>query len=143
MVNARYIEFKLDDASKARLKELVARTFGDSYPNVFCDHVTLAYGPGQVADFDEGLLGSSASFEAWNVVYDGKGAALELDREELLSLGVNNERPHVTLACAAGVKPVYSNELIAGYYAGTNGADAVQLDKPVIVSGTVNAVGRR
>ena len=140
MADARYIEFKLDDGSKARLKALVERLFGNFYPNVYCDHVTLAYGPEQVAEFDEGLLGAADEFEAWNVISDERGAALELDREELARLGVNNERPHVTLACADGTRPVYSNALIAGYYEGAPGATATQLDEPFPVSGTVRAV---
>lgn len=140
MINARYIEFKLDDESKARLKALTKRLFGNSYLNVYCDHITLAYGPEQVAAFDEGLIGISGKFEAWNVVSDEKGAALELDKEKLACLGVNNERPHVTLACAAGVKPVYSNTLIAEYYSGSLSVKATQLDEPCVVSGTVRTV---
>ena len=140
MINARYIEFKLDDASKAYLKALTKKLFGNSYPNVFCDHVTLAYGQEQVAAFDEGLMGVFGKFEAWNVISDEKGAALELDREKLKCLGVNNEHPHVTLACAAGIKPVYSNTLIAEYYSGSFSAKATQLEEPCVISGTVRAV---
>ena len=140
MADARYIEFKLDDVSKARLRALTEKLFGDAYSRVYCDHVTLAYGPEQVAAYDKSLLGASGEFSAWKVISDEKGAALELDREDLSRLGVNNKRPHVTLACADGTKPVYSNALIEGYYSGRFAAEATCLDEPCVVSGVVRAV---
>lgn len=140
MTKARYIEFKLDETSKNRLKVLTEKLFGGSYRNIYCDHVTLAYGPEQVAAFDESLIGVKDRFEAWNVVYDEKGAALELDRKELSRLGVNNDRPHVTMACAEDVRPVYSNELIARYYSGSLSVKSVQLNESFVVSGFVHEV---
>lgn len=97
----------------------------------------MAYGPEQVAAFDGSLFGKTASLESWNIIYDENGAALDLPRDEFLPFGVNNEHPHVTLACAAGTRPVYSNELIGGFYSGANDAQVVQLERPVRVSGRV------
>ena len=39
-----YICVKLDNESKAKLRELAAEAFNGDYCKLFCDHLTLAFG---------------------------------------------------------------------------------------------------
>lgn len=143
MEGIQYIAFKLSPLCRRRLAGLERRMFSGRYQKVYCDHVTLAYGPGQVEAFDKSLLGRTAAFESWNIIADDRCAALEVDRNDFLSIGVNNEYPHVTMACAAGTKPVYSNELIRGYYADEGAAEVILLDRPFRLVGRVEPVMSR
>ena len=138
----RYIALKLDDTSREKLVGLVKRCFQE-YPQVYCDHVTLAYGQDQVEAYDQELFGEEVRLDVWNVVYDGRCAAAEVDPEQLLGLGANNERPHITLVTADGTPPVYSNELLEDFYEGRGDAGLMQLEEPVVLAGRVEPVYAR
>lgn len=61
------------------------------------------------------------------IVWDEKGIAAAITSVESV-----NKHPHITLALAPGVKPVYSNELLAGSHS--------SIDVDLILRGTVVAV---
>ena len=119
MLNAKYIMVKLSQADHDALADAVEGQFGGSslydYKKVFCDHMTLAYGPDQVGAFDESLLGKEVVIHGTEVIYNERCAALRIAKEDAAALGCNNENPHVTLATDGETKPVYSNDLIKNH----------------------------
>ncbi|MDA8611288.1 hypothetical protein N9L18_00270 [Candidatus Pacebacteria bacterium] len=79
------------------------------HSNVFCHHVTLAYRPDpETAEKYEGLIGEFVELRAVWMRTDEKGQAAIVSGIES-----ENKHPHVTISCADGVEPVYSNELLA------------------------------
>jgi hypothetical protein len=78
------------------------------HPEIHCHHVTVAYKPNiDQARVLDTLVGKRYHFRATQLVKDAKGQALGVD------LQTNNRHSHVTISCAHGVKPVYSNALLA------------------------------
>lgn len=108
-----YICLKLDNESKVALKSIVAEAFSDEYCQLFCDHLTLAYGR-ECDLYDMDLLGKEVNLVADTIAYDDRIAALVVDMSQVERYGVNNEHPHITLATFDhSTRPVYSNELLA------------------------------
>lgn len=138
--NIQYICLKLDDDSKSRLREIVLEIFGsENCVRLFCDHLTLAYGE-QVDYFDMNLLGLEFDLSSDEIAYDDKCAALVVDSEQVLELGVNNEHPHITLATFDyATKPVYSNQLLSKEHETVSLPDGFE---PVF-HGTIVAVERK
>lgn len=98
-----YLSIVLDDASRARVQRLAV------HPNVYGDHVTVAYQPtGEQLKQLRPQVGKRFKFEAVAIVQDSKGQALRVTGVPSL-----NAHPHVTVSCAEGIDPVYSNELLA------------------------------
>lgn len=91
----------LDDETANFLKGLAV------HQNVFCHHVTMAYQPSpEVYAKYQHLIGTTIEFDCRWSVRDHKGQATFVD-------GVPSEKkvPHITISCADGVEPVYSNQL--------------------------------
>lgn len=74
-----YIALKLDAQSKIKLEKLVTARFGEEYGRIYCDHLTLAYGEDQVQAFDMDLIGERVQLEIWNIIYDAKAVAAQVD----------------------------------------------------------------
>lgn len=95
----------LDAPSKALLLAMVP----PSHSVVFADHITLEHDPADVLPLER-------EFRDWAIVVEvlsddqGQAVTVELGRNAsaLLKPG---QRPHVTLSCAPGVFPAYSNRL--------------------------------
>ena len=96
------IAVKLDAATQ----ELV-RKFA-TYPNVYCQHVTMAYRPtpGIYAKYAP-LMGQRIEFDLATLFHDDLGQAVAVH-------GVPSEKavPHITVSVADGVPPSYSNTLL-------------------------------
>jgi len=96
----------LDEETKAKLKELAI------HPKVHCHHITLAYRPSQeVYDRYARWLDKSVHFTIVEIVTDELGQAVVVK-------GIETENPiaHITISCAEGTPPVYSNTLLCDVY---------------------------
>lgn len=107
------------------LSEGSRRWILENYPpkhaNVFADHVTLYFKPSlEQADLvldllERGVGGGFFLLDAVAYAEDDKGQALAIEIDsELSAYGVlaRNEIMHITISCADGVSPAYSNELL-------------------------------
>jgi len=113
----RFISIKLTEESRANLLQAIPPL----YENVFADHVTLRYKANEIdvnifqalkekiTKIDLRVFGyaSNEKGQAVCVVYVG-----EIDGKQIFLPPTNNKVPHITISCADGVKPVYSNELL-------------------------------
>lgn len=85
-------------------KELIKK-FPPKHGKVFAHHITISFKP---KDLDGIELGKRVQVKVIGRVTDDKGDALLVDN----NLKSNFKYPHITLSCAEGVMPVYSNEMI-------------------------------
>lgn len=97
-----YIAAVLDRQTAEALRRLAR------HPTVHCHHITMAFRPDhQTFSRYADMIGKSVEFEIVGVSHDDKGQAA-------LVGGLMTEKvAHVTISCAEGVAPAYSNELIA------------------------------
>jgi hypothetical protein len=58
-------------------------------------------------------VGKELAVKSVTIVYDDKGAALAVELPEEVRSQCQALHPHITIACAPGVQPVYSNELLS------------------------------
>ncbi len=95
----------IDAPSRALLLALVK----PRHEVVFADHITLEHDPADVLPLEREFIGRAIVVE---VMSDEQGQAVtvQLDRntEALMKPGT---RPHITLSCAPGIFPAYSNRL--------------------------------
>ncbi len=79
------------------------------HPEVRSHHCTVYFRPTEkeLAQFQD-RLGTEMTLEVVEVAEDEKGQVAVLKDHGLLS----NRTPHVTVSCAEGVEPVYSNQLL-------------------------------
>lgn len=78
--------------------------FPPKHPKVFAHHSTIAFKP---SDLDGIELGKETVIKIIGRVTDEKGDVLLVE-----NIKSNQKYPHITLSCAEGVPPMYSNELI-------------------------------
>ncbi len=130
-----YVMVRLNQFDKDGLANLVRSRFGEQYPKVYCDHLTLAYGKDQVGRLDlDSIIGKSVVLHGSAVCRDEKCMALVVEPSCVRSLGCFNEFPHITLATDGRTPPVYSNELIHNVVNGTGGlSDVADVDVSGIV----------
>jgi hypothetical protein len=101
-----------DILDRVEVKEFLAAN-----PNLIPNtdfHCTMIYNSGQIALDEtryEARRNEILNLQIESICYDGKGAALKL---KSVDFPCNNANPHITLALAKGVPPVYSNKLLAG-----------------------------
>lgn len=95
-----YNAYVLTNDSKRKLME----KFLPKFDNTFYHHMTLNFG---VQRFPKNL-GSEVDLTVIGYAQDEKAQAVVIGRQEL----GDNRIAHITLSCADGVKPVYSNELL-------------------------------
>ena len=102
-----YIALVLDEQSKL---ELLKRC-SPKHSKVFAHHITLVFSPtAEVRRRFVDFLGKREFFEICVEVSDSKGHAVSVKLGD--ELPCYNNQPHVTISCAEGTKPVYSNELL-------------------------------
>jgi len=107
---AVYIGIFLDSESKARL----LNRFPFLYDNMFADHVTVIFKPtsDNLKSMKEaGLLGKTFDLNVTGYSFDENCQAVTISAP-----GVSfpdGKIPHITISTKKGVKPVYSNELLA------------------------------
>lgn len=85
-------------------KEELLRYFSPAHENVYADHITLKFRPENIDDL---VVGREHFVEVIGRVQNENGDALivECPMSE-------NKHPHLTLSCADGIKPFYSNGLV-------------------------------
>ena len=84
--------------------EVLLKKFPPKHPKVFGHHSTIAFKPSSLDGIE---IGKETVMKVVGRAYDEKGDALLVENPKS-----NNAHPHITLSCAKGVSPVYSNELI-------------------------------
>ncbi len=94
-------------------KDTTADNFDVSYfENKFFHHCTVKFGVSELPAF----LGREVEFEVTGMHVDEAACALTgniLDKEIRDYMDANGQVAHITVATSEGVKPVYSNTLIA------------------------------
>lgn len=100
----------------AECVETLKTTVNPVHPNVYAEHTTLCFQPNEEQDAKwMKRLGDKVVLTAIGRRSDDRGDALVvagIGRED-------NGIPHITISCADGTKPFYSNELLA------NGHDSI------------------
>lgn len=120
-----YVAVFLDRESREKLLKLV----DPRHPNVFAHHVTVCFKPSQ-EQLKSFKLPERVEFEAISIVHDEKGQAVRVR-----GVPSQNEHPHITISCADGVKPVYSNELLKG-------GKVEEFDEPIGLVGVLDTFPR-
>lgn len=102
-----YVAIFLDEESKAAL----LKAFPPKHVNVYGEHMTLAFGRHMEPEYP---VGSEFELEVLAAYEDDRGQAVRVK-----GVGSNIDKhvwvdqvPHITISCAVGIKPVYSNEVI-------------------------------
>jgi len=109
MSDTIYWAVKLDSDSVARLFS----AFPPKHPNVYAEHMTIVFRPSE--DQEQGLVplcGSNIELAVIGYAEDDKGQAVVVSGQERLGGGM----PHITISCADGTKPFYSNTLLGSGY---------------------------
>jgi tRNA splicing ligase len=100
-------------------------------------HITLAFKPDKkMNDTWQSRSGEAVQIQVLELVWDDQGAALVV-REDGLTPHTQ-QRLHITLALAPGVKPFYSNELLAK----RGGTASICFRPPLMLTGVVKPVTR-
>lgn len=103
-----YLGWFLSEKSRQDLQA----AFPLKYPGKQVDHVTFAFGPKpDVVEAFTQFVGQQAEGTVTAYFEDEKGQAVTVDVQS--PIPATNKILHVTLATAEGVKPVYSNQLVA------------------------------
>lgn len=106
-----YWAVKLDDASRAAL----LTKFPAVHPNVFAEHMTIVFNPSD--GVNEALLpecGKDVTLEVIGHGADAKGQAVVVRSDAVSRIG--GGIAHVTISCANGTRPVYSNSLLQKHW---------------------------
>jgi len=102
-----YWAVHLWDESRERLLEACK----PQHPNVYAEHMTIVFNP--TPEQDEMLMkqiGTVRTLMVTGFGLDDKGDAVVVTGERRFGGGI----PHITISCANGTKPVYSNKLLDG-----------------------------
>lgn len=78
--------------------------FQPKHQRAFAHHATIAFKPQDISGIS---VGKEVTLQAVGRAFDEKGDALILEGGQ-----TRQKHLHITLSCAEGVSPVYSNELI-------------------------------
>lgn len=102
----------LDETSKERLLAFIPPI----HPNIYAEHITLSFAPSELQNKKwSWLAGKKIRLKAQDYFEDEQGQAVSVSGTHR----DDRQMPHITISCADGVKPVYSNELIKGKRSGT------------------------
>ena len=89
------------------------QSIGPKHNNIFAEHTTLCFQPTPEQDKKwMERLGERVVLTVIGRGVDDRGDALIVDGVERDDAGI----PHITISCADGTKPFYSNELLAKGY---------------------------
>lgn len=101
-----YVAVFLDEESKAKLLKAAP----PKHVNVYGEHLTLAFGRHMKEIYP---IGEVMHLKVRSVREDDRGQAVVIERSnELHDWLWAEQTPHITISCAVGIKPVYSNELL-------------------------------
>ncbi len=93
-----YTAYFIDD-----LNSLLER-FNPVHKNVYADHCTINYKPKDLSNLN---LGKKSKLKIIARVFNEKGDALLVE-----DLKTENKFPHITVSCAEGIPPMYSNQML-------------------------------
>ena len=84
--------------------QLLSR-FKPKHPQVYAHHLTLNYKPESIKDLE---IGKKIELKIIGRVSDDNGDALLVETD----LKTEGKHPHITLSCAEGFRPNYSNQMV-------------------------------
>lgn len=116
-----YVGIFLDEDSKKTLLEYVRPI----HPNVFGEHLTLAFGRHMLESYS---LGIKVDLDVFASIEDERGQCVLVKPDPLIGLIWEKQDPHITISCADEIKPIYSNALIKN---GLNTNDSSTTQKPI------------
>jgi len=106
MSRTLYWAVKLNNESIAKLLS----SCPPIHPNVYAEHLTLAFKPtDEEEDYWAKRHGDAVTLHVNKFAFDNRGQAVMASGIERSRGGIT----HITISCANGVSPVYSNELLA------------------------------
>lgn len=94
-------------------RNILRATFPPKHGNVYAEHMTILFG--STKEQDEKMLlqwGKEVQLFVTGIAEDDKGQAVVVHGMDRVGGGI----PHVTISCADGTRPVYSNKLLANGY---------------------------
>jgi len=106
-----YWAVKLTDAGKATLLS----KFPAVHPNIFAEHMTIVFKPSNTVD--QALMkecGTEVTLEVIGHGQDANGQAVVVKSDNVSRIG--GGIAHITISCANGTRPVYSNTLLKKHY---------------------------
>lgn len=119
-----FVSAVLTPESQRRLLERVPPV----HATVYAHHVTMAFNPEpDTLERYRALEGQRIAVPVTAVCVDEKAQAV------LVGVDSENEYPHITISVAEGVKPAYSNELLASQHAGLQHVNIFTLEADVII----------
>lgn len=114
-----YAALFLTEGSEIGLKNWAYLYFGHAVGKVLCHHLTLSFRPSEEKLREMSpFLGNSITMNITHAAADERGQAVQIagagEWARLAVSNCDNKHPHITVACAKGTSPVYSNELLEG-----------------------------
>lgn len=110
---ALYIGLFLDEPSQVRVICAIQRHVGEIHVNKYAHHLTLAFKP-TPKEVKALPIGTEVTLHAVGYGADEKAQVILCSLAYApASLYCANTHPHITVATADGVSPVYSNKLLA------------------------------
>ncbi|KKM60735.1 hypothetical protein LCGC14_1538820 [marine sediment metagenome] len=106
-----YWAVKLDDSSRA----VLLTKFPAVHPNIFAEHMTIVFNPSE--SVDEAVMqkcGTDVNLEIVGHSTDDKGQAVVVRSDAVSRIG--GGIAHITISCANGTRPVYSNILLQKHW---------------------------
>ena len=130
-----YLGLFLDEESQVRLLDAVDALLRiERYPNTHSHHLTLAYQPedSQVQDYTP-HIGREITLAVNRIVLNDGVIAAKVDRAQFPDwVTYCQPYPHITIACAEGVKPMMSNAVLKSRV-----YDSLVLYNPVLLQATM------
>lgn len=119
-----FVSAVLTPESHRRLLERVPPV----HPIVYAHHVTMAFKPeAETLAHFQAMKGQRIAVPVTAVCVDEKAQAV------LVGVDSTNEYPHITISVAEGVKPAYSNELLAAQRADLQHVNIFTLEAVVTI----------
>jgi len=110
-VRTIYWAILLDEKSKAQLLS----KFPPIHTKIFTEHCTIAFRPDRdVDEFLMEMIGRTVDLRVVGYAEDQSGQAVVVESD---IKRMDDSVAHITISCADGIKPVYSNKLIRKYSA--------------------------
>ena len=94
--------------SRSKLKKFI----NSKMPNIYCHHMTVKYGG--IKEIHDSL-GMKIKFNTEKIFFNEKAIAISGNIDEPIIKNImeeSNQHAHITICTAAGVAPVYSNDLL-------------------------------
>ncbi len=102
-----YVGFFLPPKEREKLLKVVT----PKHVHVFADHLTLAFGR-HMEKPEHYFVKHMAPLNIIGEVSDDRGQCVIASRAHIDRWLAPNQQPHITISCAKGIKPFYSNDLI-------------------------------